>query len=55
MITHYRRFVSNTSFLFFLRLLLGGIFITASLGKISDPQSLVALVTGYNILPEGLA
>ncbi|MDD5703149.1 MAG: DoxX family membrane protein, partial [Dehalococcoidales bacterium] len=39
----------------FLRLTLGGIFIAASLGKISNPDNFVSLVTSYNILPENLA
>ncbi|MBN2238636.1 MAG: DoxX family membrane protein, partial [Dehalococcoidales bacterium] len=48
------RFVSPSPILL-CRLLLGGIFILAGIGKLPHEQTFIALVTGYGILPDGLA
>lgn len=50
-----QKFFTGEKVLFASRLLLGSIFIAASLGKISDPDSFVKLVTSYHILPQSLA
>ena len=41
--------------LFASRIILGSIFIAASVGKLSHPEEFVTLVTSYNVLPYGLA
>jgi uncharacterized membrane protein YphA (DoxX/SURF4 family) len=51
----FSQFVRNPRFLLLIRLVLGGIFVTAFLGKVSDPEALVNLVASYQILPGLLA
>ena len=46
---------SNRSLCLALRVLLGGIFVTASISKIQAPQEFVNTVVGYGILPNSLA
>jgi uncharacterized membrane protein YphA (DoxX/SURF4 family) len=50
-----KRIISNRYVLFGLRLILGGIFILAAVGKIPEAAKFVDVVTGYGILPWDLA
>jgi uncharacterized membrane protein YphA (DoxX/SURF4 family)/thiol-disulfide isomerase/thioredoxin len=50
-----QQLLSHQKVLLASRLLLGSIFIAASLGKVANPDDFVKLVTSYNILPAGLA
>ena len=50
-----RQFFTSEKVLVASRLILGGIFIAVSMGKISHPDEFVTLVASYNILPYSLA
>lgn len=49
------KFLSNKYFQLAIRVILGGLFIYASIGKIFDPQAFAKAVNNYQILPVGLA
>ncbi len=50
-----QRFLTDEKLLFAFRIILGSIFIAASVGKLQHPDQFVTLVASYNILPYSLA
>lgn len=55
MIAHIKEIVDNQWLIFVLRVVLGGIFITASFGKFQNQAEFVYAVMSYGILPDSLA
>jgi len=49
-----KKFLSNKYLQFFIRLIIGVIFIWASIGKILDPESFAKAIFRYQLLPFGL-
>lgn len=46
-----KNFLYNKFFLFILRIIIGGLFIYASIGKIADPQGFANAIYRYEVLP----
>ena len=51
----FRQILDNRYLVFIVRLILGGLFISASIGKITNLSEFAGLVVSYNILPQSLA
>ena len=55
LVNYVKYFYKNQWFYFFLRLLLGSIFLVAGIGKLPHGTELLSIVTGYGLLPESMA